>query len=201
LGRSNRESTIVLKNGCEIESLGNFEKYYDWKGANVSFWADKVLSRLTVPALEFSSPVIDELSEKALRVCAGNIVLGLYELATTEPWEARLSVSVLENALRDICGHVKASKEEAPTSWMDWISGDQQTLAGWFGVLCKASAYASYYVLIMSLGRAIQDSKRVEIPAMGTFIGDGARIVFEASPELTGLIDANPSSSFAAGTR
>lgn len=193
--------SLVERNRCEIECIGTFEKYYDWQGAKVSFGAEKELSQLTVPALEFSRHAFDEVSEQALRVCAPNIVYSLYELAIVEPWEARLGVSFLENALRSVCRHVKASKEEAPTSWMDWITGNQRNLTGWFGVLSKASAYATYYVLIMSLGRAIQKSKRVEIPAMGIFVADGARIAFEASAELTGLIDANPSALTAGGTR
>ncbi|SRR6266566_3118478 len=193
--------SLVDRNRCEIECIGNFEKYYEWQGAKVSFGAEKELSQLTVPALEFSRHAFDEVSEKALRLCAPNIVYSLYELATIEPWEARLGVLFLEHALRSICLQMKASKEEEPSPWMDWITGNPQNLKGWFGVLSKASAYAAYYVLIMSLGRAIQKSKRVEIPAVGTFIADGTRIAFEASPELTSLIDANPSALTAGGTR
>jgi hypothetical protein len=185
---------------CEIESLGSFNKYYDSKGANVAFEADKTLSQLTVPAIEFSRPVIDELSEEALQTCASNTVFGLYEIATVKRWEMISSISILDNALRNICFHVRARKEEAPISWVDRIAGTQQGLTGWFGVLSKAAAYAVYYVFVMSLGRAIRESEKVEIPAIGTFSTDGARILFEASRDLAGLIDANPS-ALVAGPR
>lgn len=181
--------SLISRGKCELESFGTFEKNYDFARLLISFDAGSVVSRLMMPDMDFSGEGLDSL---AIQICGQNAIPYLYELATVEA-RGEIVASLFARAIRDISDsvvtleNVTAQKLSAEDIW-----GPQWRLNSWLGVLARATAVAEYYALAVSIGRAIHDSGKKEVPEVGTFLYDGRKIKFEASANLIELIEANP---------
>jgi hypothetical protein len=177
--------SLVGRGQCELESFGTFTKIYNYGRLSIQFESKSIFSQLTMPDMKFKGGDLDPL---ALRICGQNVIPYLYDHAVSGGNIDDLFFRAMRDtrnsllSLKDVMAK-KLSEEE--------IWGHQWKFSSWVGTLARASALASYYALVISIGRTIHEVGQRAVPEIGTFSSSDRQIIFEASPDLLQLVDAN----------
>jgi hypothetical protein len=179
----------LIDNGlCELEGIGIFQKSYSAQ-LSVLFTAGSVISGAKLPDMLFNTEEVDSLP---MRICRQNAIPYAYELLASKiPGD--ITHYIFAQAIPEVVNSVVTAQSATDNEMTaDDIWGSNWKSNSWAGVLSRAVAFATYYLLTVSYAQSVHNVGEKEIPEVGKFVYDPQRIKFEASPALLDLIAANP---------